>query len=135
MKQAGAPVIAGAGGWTIIDAIQVAGGGYDVAWKETGADQYTVWSLDANGNQTGNLAGGAVTGESVTLESFETILTVSRTSMAMVTPASMSRPAQLSRSRVPFPPPWELPRSGLAQRSNSAPPIPHRSHSAARPEC
>ena len=73
VKQGGAPVIAGAGGWTIIDAIQVAGGGYDVAWKETGADQYTVWSLDANGNQTGNIAGGVITGESATLENFETI--------------------------------------------------------------
>ena len=73
VKQAGAPVTAGAGGWTIIDAVQVSGGGYDVAWKETGADQYTVWSLDANGNQTGNIAGGAVTGESATLENFETI--------------------------------------------------------------
>ena len=73
VKQAGAPVTAGAGGWSIIGAVQVAGGGYDVAWKETGADQYTVWSLDSNGNQTGNIAGGAVTGESATLENFETI--------------------------------------------------------------
>ena len=73
VKQAGAPVTAGAGGWSIIGAVQVAGGGYDVAWKETGADQYTVWSLDSNGNQTGNIAGGAVTGESATIENFETI--------------------------------------------------------------
>ena len=73
VKQGGAPVTAGAGGWTIIGAVQVSGGGYDVAWKETGADQYTVWSLDANGNQTGNLAGRRRHGESATLESFETI--------------------------------------------------------------
>ena len=31
-------------GWTAIAAVQVAGGGYDVAWKNTSADQYTVWS-------------------------------------------------------------------------------------------
>ena len=73
VKQGGAPVAAGAGGWAVIGAVQVAGGGYDIVWKETGADQYTVWSLDSNGNQTGNIAGGIVTGESATLENFETI--------------------------------------------------------------
>ena len=35
--------------------------GYDVAWKNTGTGQYTVWTTDSNGNYTGNLI-GAVSG-------------------------------------------------------------------------
>ena len=41
------------GGWTPIGAEQTAGG-YDVAWKIPGADQYTVWSTDSNGNYISN---------------------------------------------------------------------------------
>ena len=33
------------GGWTPIGAVKTATG-YDVAWKMTGADQYTVWTTD-----------------------------------------------------------------------------------------
>ena len=36
-------------GWTPIGAVQTAGG-YDVAWKFAGGDQYTVWITDSNGN-------------------------------------------------------------------------------------
>ena len=55
VKQAGAPVTAGAttGGWTIIDAVQVAGGGYDVALGRRPAPISTpVWSLDASATRS-----------------------------------------------------------------------------------
>ena len=70
----GVAVVAGQfGGWTMIGAVQVAGGGYDVAWNETGVDQYAVWSIDSNGNQTAQSRGGVVPENSATLENFETI--------------------------------------------------------------
>ena len=59
------------GGWTPIGAVQVAGGGYDVAWKITGTGQYTVWSTDSNGNYLVEFI-GAVSGNSTALESLET---------------------------------------------------------------
>src|SRR5204863_451214 len=37
------------GGWHPIGAEAVSGG-YEVAWKLTGADQYLVWNTDGNGN-------------------------------------------------------------------------------------
>jgi hypothetical protein len=43
-----------------------------VAWKVTGADQYTVWYTDANGNFTSNATGG-VSGSATSLKNFETI--------------------------------------------------------------
>jgi hypothetical protein len=59
------------GGWAPIGAVQTAGG-YDVAWKVTGADEYTVWNTDSQGNYISNLI-GAVSGNSYALESFEPI--------------------------------------------------------------
>ena len=59
------------GSWNPIGAVQTASG-YEVAWKITGADQYTVWSTDSNGNYTGNLI-GAVSGNSYALESLEPV--------------------------------------------------------------
>ena len=44
--------------------------GYDVAWKNTGTDEYTVWSTDSNGNYIANLT-GAVSGTSTALELLE----------------------------------------------------------------
>ena len=71
LKYGRAPVTAGEfGGWTPIGAIQTAGG-YDVAWKMAGADQYVIWSTDSNGNYVSNLK-PAVPGSSTTLENFET---------------------------------------------------------------
>ena len=61
---------AAAGGWTPIGAVETANG-YDVAWKVAGADQYTVWATDGNGNYSGNLI-GVVPGHSYALESLET---------------------------------------------------------------
>ncbi|WP_238199362.1 family 16 glycosylhydrolase, partial [Methylobacterium tardum] len=50
LKLSGSVVTAGQlGGWTPIGAEKTATG-YEVAWKMTGADQYTVWNTDANGN-------------------------------------------------------------------------------------
>jgi hypothetical protein len=73
LKYGGAAVTAGQfGTWTPIGAVQVAGGGYDVAWKNTISGQYTVWSTDSNGNYQSNVM-GAVSGNSTTLEALETV--------------------------------------------------------------
>src|SRR5262245_17865062 len=46
----GAPVVTGEwGAWAPIGAEQTASG-YEVAWKVTGADQYTAWTTDSSGN-------------------------------------------------------------------------------------
>jgi hypothetical protein len=70
LKSSGAAVTAGEyGGWAPIGAEQTASG-YEVAWKVTGADQYSVWSTDGNGNYITNVI-GVVSGASATLEGFE----------------------------------------------------------------
>ena len=72
LKYGGAAVAAGqfGSGWTPIGAVQVAGGGYDVAWKSTATGQYTVWSTDSSGNYVSN-AIGAVSGNNLALETLE----------------------------------------------------------------
>jgi len=76
LSYAGAPVVAGqfvgdSGGiWEPIGAEQTADG-YEVAWKLTGADQFTVWYTDSSGNYVSN-AIDVVSGSSDTLQSFET---------------------------------------------------------------
>ena len=70
LEVGGAAVVAGQfGGWTPIGAVQTASG-YDVAWQLAGANEYTIWSTDSNGNYVANLI-GAVSGNSTALESFE----------------------------------------------------------------
>jgi hypothetical protein len=70
LKIAGADVVAGQfGAWAPISAEQTASG-YEVAWKVTGADQYTVWNTDHSGNYSSN-AIGVVSGTSYALESLE----------------------------------------------------------------
>jgi hypothetical protein len=72
LQYAGADVVAGEfGGWVPIGAVQTASG-YDVAWEIPGANEYTVWSTDSNGNYVSNLI-GAVSGTSTALESFAPI--------------------------------------------------------------
>ena len=67
----GANVTAGEfGSWTPIGAVQTASG-YDVAWKNTGTGQYTVWTTDSSGNYEGNI--GAVSGTSPALETMEPV--------------------------------------------------------------
>ena len=70
----GAPVVAGqfdqnGGNWVPIGAEQTANG-YEVAWKVTGADQFTVWNTDSSGNYLSS-AFNSASGTSATLESFE----------------------------------------------------------------
>ena len=53
----GAPVVAGQfGAWTPIGADATATG-YQVAWKVTGTDQYTVWNTDSSGRYVSNAVG------------------------------------------------------------------------------
>ena len=75
LSYAGAPVVAGqfdqfGGHWVPIGAEQTASG-YEVAWKVTGADQYTVWNTDNSGNYLSS-AFDVASGTSAALQSFET---------------------------------------------------------------
>ena len=75
LSYAGAPVVAGqfdqfGGPWAPIGAEQTATG-YEVAWKITGADQYTVWTTDNSGNYVSS-AFDVASGTSAALQSFET---------------------------------------------------------------
>ena len=66
----GAPVTAGEiPGWAPIGAVATSTG-YQVAWKETGASQFVIWNVSANGSYISN--GGALSGTSVALEQAET---------------------------------------------------------------
>jgi 20S proteasome alpha/beta subunit len=58
------------GAWTPIGG-EAIGGGYEVAFKVTGADAYTVWDTDSNGNITTDPI-GTVSGSSTALEALET---------------------------------------------------------------
>ena len=70
LSYAGAPVVAGQfSPWEPIGAEQTANG-YEVAWKVAGADQYTVWYTDNNGNYLSS-AFAVASGTSAALESFE----------------------------------------------------------------
>src|SRR5262245_56479787 len=69
LSYAGAPVVAGQfGSWTPLGAERTASGD-EVAWKVTGADQYTVWATDSRGSYTSDI--GAVPGTSSALEMLE----------------------------------------------------------------
>lgn len=51
LKNGGAPVLVGNyGAWSPFAAEQVAGGGYDVAWKNATTGYFSVWSVDSNAN-------------------------------------------------------------------------------------
>jgi serralysin len=66
----GAPIMTGQfDPWTPIAAEQAAGG-YEIAWKATDADQFTVWQTDSNGNYLWSDL-GVVSGSSPALESLE----------------------------------------------------------------
>ena len=70
LKYLGATITVGMwGGWAPIGGEKTATG-YEVAWKLAGADQYTVWNTDNNGNDTTNTI-GTVSGNSIALESLE----------------------------------------------------------------
>ena len=70
LKNAGSVVTAGEfGSWMPI-AAEASGNGYIIAWKQ-GADQYTLWTTDSNGNMLTNPT-GVISGESAALQSLET---------------------------------------------------------------
>jgi hypothetical protein len=72
LSDGGVPVAAGQfPQWAPIGAEQTASG-YVVAWKETGADQYSVWNTDSIGNYLSGF--GNVSGLSAALQSSETSL-------------------------------------------------------------
>ena len=58
------------GSWSPIGAEQTATG-YEVAWKNSAADQYTVWSTDSSGNFL-SLVAANLSGSSAALELLET---------------------------------------------------------------
>jgi hypothetical protein len=69
LKQGGMDVVAGEfASWTPIGAVQTASG-YDVAWKNGSADQYTVWNTDSSGNFLSY--NGVMSGNDYALESLE----------------------------------------------------------------
>jgi hypothetical protein len=72
LKLSGAAVVAGQFGaaWAPIGAEKTASG-YEVAWENTGANQFTVWNTDSNGNYLGNTI-GMVSGTDPSLEALET---------------------------------------------------------------
>ena len=73
LKFAGADVVAGQfDSWAPIGAEQTASG-YEVAWKVTGADLYTVWATDSSGNYTSHITSNlsAVSGADYALQSLE----------------------------------------------------------------
>ena len=71
LKYFGADVIAGQfGGWTPISA-EASGGGYDVAWKNGTANQYTVWHTNSGGHYVSSVI-GAVSGGTYALQALET---------------------------------------------------------------
>ena len=72
LQYKGVPVTVGEFGTTTpIGAVQVAGGGYEVIWKDPVSGLYTAWSVDGNGNYLSNLIPG-VSGTSTALEALET---------------------------------------------------------------
>src|SRR5262249_56340748 len=71
VKWGGVEGVGGAFGvWTRLGAVGAATG-YDVAWKVAGADQYTVWNTDSNGNYIAAITGYAVPGTDYSLEALE----------------------------------------------------------------
>ena len=72
LKQFGTAVVAGQfGPWTPIGAVQTATG-YDIAWEIPGANQFSVWSTDSNGNYISNII-GQVSGTNTALEAIELV--------------------------------------------------------------
>ncbi|MEY9186251.1 serralysin [Bradyrhizobium sp. USDA 326] len=76
LKYAGSAVVAANWGvWTVIGAEQVAGGGYDVVWKSSSNQHYSVWSTDSNGNFLSTLAAASeVLGSDPSLKALEPTL-------------------------------------------------------------
>jgi aryl-phospho-beta-D-glucosidase BglC (GH1 family) len=71
LKQGGAAVVVGQFGTMTPIAAEQTATGYEVAWKVTGADQYTVWSTNGSGNYVSTIV-SSVPGSNPLLESLET---------------------------------------------------------------
>jgi serralysin len=72
LKFSGQDVVAGQfGDWTPIGA-EKTGSGYEIAWKSLGANLYSLWNTDSNGNYIANI-GGAVSGTDPALVSAESL--------------------------------------------------------------
>ena len=71
LRYQGAPVTAGQFGTHVPIGAEQTATGYDVAWKISGTNEYTVWSTNSNGNFIANIT-GAVSGNSIALEALET---------------------------------------------------------------
>jgi Ca2+-binding RTX toxin-like protein len=73
IKASGVDYVAGQlGNWTPVAAERTATG-YQIAWRDGGADLFTVWNTDASGNYVSS-AVGAVSGANSQLQSLETAL-------------------------------------------------------------
>ena len=70
LKLGGVSVVPGQSTWAPIGAEQTAGGGYEVALKDSASGDYTVWNTDASGNVVSDTI-GHVTGTSAALEALE----------------------------------------------------------------
>jgi hypothetical protein len=103
LKYAGVAMTAGQwGSWTPIG-VEATAGGYEVAWKYTGANLYTVWNTDSSGNITTDTI-GSVSGSSTTLETLETSFHQDLNGDGVIgvpSPQSPSGAAQASNPRAP----------------------------------
>src|SRR5258705_270834 len=57
LRYGGVAYMAGQFGAWAARAAEATAGGYEVAWKVAGADQYTVWNTDGSGNYLSNAIG------------------------------------------------------------------------------
>jgi hypothetical protein len=71
LKYQGADYVAGQFGQVAPIGAEQTASGYEVAWKVPGADQYSVWLTDSNGNYV-SIALNSVSGSSAALQSIET---------------------------------------------------------------
>ena len=72
LQYQGAPVVAGQFGAGIVPiAAEQAATGYEIAWKQTGADAYWVWNTDNNGNDLPPHPFNGVSGSTAGLEALE----------------------------------------------------------------
>ncbi|WP_347338427.1 hypothetical protein [Bradyrhizobium vignae] len=74
LKYIGSPVAVGQFGSTVPIGVEATASGYEVAWKITGADQYSVWTTDSTGHYLSNtaLVNGFVFGADPALQALET---------------------------------------------------------------
>jgi hypothetical protein len=70
LKYNGLPVFPGQFGTLAPIGAEKTASGYEVAWKVSGADQYSIWITDANGNYASTIVDN-VAGTDTTLESQE----------------------------------------------------------------